>query len=240
MTRNAMKSAPATAATAAADAVREARGILARWETTRQEAAAALAELQSGVGAEALADPQAALALPRQMQEQRDRIEIADRALDAQRSRVAAAESEYLLAEADLLERAVAAAAAALEQHEARTAELLRALEAHEGRYVPESEIAEFDSGALVRDGRVEYTMPRSRILRAELETAEKRVWILREMAAGRDPHPALRAQLSIVDGKWWGTGITLEELYPACVWGPDALVTAPAYDPAAAVATIV
>lgn len=209
-----------TAATRAADGVEAARELLARWEAEQSAAQAELESLQSRAGSEVLDDPDAAAGLARGMTELRDRIEIATKAVAAQRPRVVEAEAAWLLAEAELLEKPVAQARTALERHEARTAELLKVLAEHEGPFVPEHLlIVEQARNFGPASGSFSYEVPKSEILRDAVFAAERPVIVLREMAAGRDP-----AKLPQVQDQ------NPTDVYPACVWGPDALVKAPAY----------
>ena len=169
-------------------------------------------------GHEVLDDPEAAMRLPKLMQEQRDLIEIAARAIGAQRSRVAAAEREYLLGEADRLEGPVAAARAELDRHNARTYELLRMLEQHEGPFVPKREL-DLEIERTVSLGPRVIELTKSEVLGNRIAELGRPVFILRELADGRDP--------SAVVAGW---GLRSEDVYPVCVWGPDALIPAPAY----------
>lgn len=197
----------------ARDAVTSAREVLARWEAERAAATAELASLQSRAGSEVLDDPNAASTLPRLMTQLRDRSDIARRAIEAQQPRVVEAERAYLLAEADQLEQIAATARATLEKHEARTAELLRALEKHEGPFVPKALLD--DTVAIAGQERSWEHTP-GETLRKAVESAERPVLALREMAAGRNPmaHPDLRDHPA-------------SAVLPDCVTGPDALVRA-------------
>lgn len=187
-----------------------AQGLLARWEAEHAAAEAELASLQERAGVEVLDDPEAASTLPRDMSQLRDRIDIAERAVAAQGPRVKTAESAYLHAEADVLEQTVAVARGRLGEHQARTNELLALLREHEGAFEP------------AKGGR------RSQRLQAELAQAEIRVEILRRMAAGEDPEAWLQGQVHPSIGTV--AGLQPHDLYPSCVWGPEAVVRAPAY----------
>lgn len=188
---------------------------LQRLETEKARAETELAALEQRSGLEVLDDETAGPRIIREMRELRDRIELASRAIVAQRPRVKAAESAYLSAEADALERPVVAAKAALQRHEERTAALLRQLEEHECPYV-----SEFD---YVMDGRGTggprtFTTPKSWKLRDAVTRAEQPVKILRAMAAGEEPVVELLK------------GQTPADVYPPAVWGPSAVVPAAAY----------
>lgn len=206
-----------------AAAVHQAREVLARWEA---ELAAVTAELQSvrdRAGGEVLDDPDAAERLPRVIGDLTARVDIAERAIRAQRPRVVDAERAYLLSEADKLRPAVKRAEGALQRHHERTTELLRQLEEHEGRFVPESALIEErwshrSTGRYV-GGDDSYDLPKSAALEDVLASARRPVLLLEELAAGRDPmlHPDLRDCVP-------------HQVFPACVWGPDALVPCPMY----------
>lgn len=211
-----------TAVEKAAEAVRAERAKLEQWTAEEAAARAALASLQGHTGEEVLDNPDAAANLARAMQEQRDRIDIAGRAIEAQRGRVGAAETAYLHAEARVLEEPVKRLQAKLDEHNGRTAELLKMLEEHEGRFVPENDFFQEEwrrDGSIQRGEVRQLTIPASEILADELARARRPLLVLQELAGGRDPgsHPDL-------------LGLAPADYYPACVWGPDALVPAPAY----------
>lgn len=190
--------------------VDEQRARLAQVDAERMAAEAELDSMQTRVGVEALDNPASAGQAVRSLQELRDRIFIAGKAIEAQEPRVRAAEVAYLEAEAAALEQRATVARRALEQHTARTSELLGLLESHEGRFVPEHLlIVERTRG--VAGGDVSWAIPKSQMLAAELEAAERPVRILRALAAGEDPQERV-------------------EFYPACVASEDAVVKAPAY----------
>jgi hypothetical protein len=69
---------------------------------------------------------------------------------------------------------------------------------------------------------------PKSRTLRGAVEIARAQAAIVRDVKAGVDPAVGLSQFVSIVDGTV--AGVRVNELYPPCVWGPDAIVPAPAY----------
>lgn len=192
---------------------------LARWEAEKAAAEAELASLQARSGEEVLDDETAAQRLTTAMHELRDRAEIAGRAIAAQQPRVKAAERAYLEAEADELEKPLIEARAAVTRHQARTNELLRLLREHEGPFVPEEELRDAIPSGVAWVGR-EFSdeVPKSRLLAMAVEEAERPVAILRAMAEGREPNITLNS------------GETPADVYPACVWGPGAVVPAPAY----------
>ena len=153
--------------------------------------------------------------------------------------RVTLAERAYLAAEADVLEQAAAAAKTVLDEHEKRTAELLAELEKHDGIYVPAAELAAARRTPTSPPwvGRL-WTRPRGDALREDVARAETRVWIVRGLAAGRDPHAELVSRASLNDSTVHG--LPIPELYPECAWGPDALVPAPAYQRQTEVAAVI
>lgn len=214
--------------TKAREVVEAARTLLAQWEASKAAAEAELESLQQRAGSEVLDDPEAASTLPRVMQQLRDQVDIAARAIEAQRPRVKAAEAAFLEAEADALEAPAKRAREALAKHDVRTQELLGQLAQHEGPYVPEQLLLDARERPLAAGETREIKLTRGQVLRQESLIAEKKVWVLRELAAGRDPHPHLMREGSIVDGRW--AGLDLADLYAPCVWGPDAVVPAPQY----------
>lgn len=213
----------------------EQRATLARLEADTAAAQSALAALQEGAGAAVLDDPEAAGRLAREMQELRDRIDMTGRAVEAQRPRVSAAEAAYLLAEADTLDKAAERPHQALQRHQDRTAELLRQLEEHEGRYVPEHLLIEEQLRHSADRFNQSWELPKSDTLETAVLEAELPGMLLREMAAGNDPQALLDRRVG-ADGRI--AGRLPREYYPDCVWGPDAVVPAPAYLRAAETAT--
>lgn len=198
-------------------AVEQAREVLARWEAELAAATAELESVRDRAGGEVLDDPKAAERLPRVIGDLTARVDIAERAIRAQRPRVGAAERAYLLSEADKLRPAVKRAEGALVRHHEKTAELLRELEEHEGPFVPKA-LLDFEQD-LHRPGPKVYDRTRSELLEDELAAARRPVLVLEELAAGRDPmlHPDLRDCVP-------------DQVHPGCVWGPDALVPCERY----------
>lgn len=216
---------PAEVARRDLDAQRET---LARWGAQVAATEAELASLQQRAGEEVLDDPNAAGVLARSMQGLRDQLDIARRAVAAQGPRVQRAEAAYLNAEADLLEAVAVDARKKLEAHQTRTAGLLAQLAEHEGVFVPEVQLIDALRSGNVLGTPTEWATPKSEPLEDAAHLAGLRVQILREMAAGRDPAPLLQAQASRRDSTV--CGLSIPELYPPCVWGPEAVVPAPAY----------
>lgn len=208
----------------------EQRARLAQLEQDQAAAEAELATLQAGAG-DAVLDAadvaDAAGKLARAMQELRDRIDMTGRAAVVQRTRVTQAESAYLLAEADLLDQAAEEPRATLRRHQERTNALLEQLAEHECPYVPEHLLIDERSRHTTDRYDISWQRPKSEVLEDQVQAAELPVRILREMAADRDPAKLLQ-EAAGVEGR---VGLKRpEEFYPACVWGPHALVPAPAY----------
>jgi hypothetical protein len=210
--------------------VESARAKLDELEAARMAAEGELGALQEGAGDQVLDDPSAAARVVASMAELRAKIDLSTRAITAQHLRIESARLAYFAAAAEGLEAAVEQAREALEKHNKTTARLLKQLESHEGEYVPAEVVANLQrSDARGYDAQPRTRRaPTSRTLQRDVAVAEKRVWVMRELAAGRDPHPTLQAQASVYDGTWDGTPI--ESLYTAGTWGPGAVVPAPAY----------
>lgn len=219
-TRQPVKASPVDVVAAARERVVVQRRTRADLASGIVSAEAALEELDARSAAVVLDDPSSAVSLAVELAQRRDQLRLLRGAVSKQDERVAAAEREYLLAEAAVLEPAVARAQAVLDRHEARTAELLRLLEEHDGPYVPEIDLvlATWDPTPGVPSS-VTYTAPKSRALVEAVEAARLPIRILAVLADGGDP-----GSLSELAGQ------VDEAAYPACVWGPAALVPAPAW----------
>lgn len=198
---------------------------VARWEVEKLAAEQELASLQERAGEEVLADASAAGRLPRMMQELRDRVDIAERALGAAQPRLDEARRATLLAEADEWDVEVGKRRKALERHVVKIDELLVALRELDG--VAYGLVVE-DVDLIPAGGTRVITASKREQLEVELVRAELTAHVLREVAAGRDPRAELQAKGSIVDGTVHG--LPAREYYPSSVWGPDAVVPAPAY----------
>lgn len=195
----------------------EARERVAKWQAEQAAAQAELDDLQSRVGAEVLADESAAGPLAASMAELRSRIEIAGGAVTAAQRLVTDAESAFLSAELAEYRKPVQAARQALARHQERTRELLDLLEEHEGRYVPEIKLI-LATHDVEKQGALTLPNLKSAALERAVEEAERPVYVLTEMLAGRDPRP---------DPSWGANGW---EFFPASVWGTEAVVPAPAW----------
>lgn len=201
-----------TAVQRAADEVRRQRAKLIDLEAQSQSCERDLVALQARAGDAVLDDESgdAVLQISKAIGEHRDRAQVLGSAIAAQKPRIEAAERAYLNAEADEYEKPLTEARANLARHETMTAGLLRQLEEHEGRFVAEVQHLEtLSSGE--RHG-LNFGTPKSWALQEAVEAAEQPVEILRSLARGETPTtPA---------GDTW----------PRCVWGPTALIPAPAY----------
>jgi hypothetical protein len=218
----------------AAGEVRKQRERLAQLVAEKVATEAEALSLQRRAGDEVRDDETgtAAARLARSLGDMRARVEILGQAIAAQEPRVKAAERAYLEAEAEEAEKPLAAARAALTRHQARTNELLRLLEEHEGRFISEAQHIDELRWAERRHTETahepgmpgigpvldSFEAPKSWAMQGVVEEAQRSVGILRALAEGREPRVVL------------GDGQTLADVYPSCVWGPDALVPAPAY----------
>lgn len=212
---------------AAEVAVHEARAVLAQWAAREVEATDELARVEATSGEAYLSDPAALEEVPKLLRELRDRIGIAQTAQQAQGPRVREAESAWLAAQADLHEVPVLEIEARLEAHNAKTERLLAALVKHDGPYVTEQELARVrnDLRPYVAGLPDSWTIPTSEVISNEAREGRRDVWVLRELAAGRDP-------LAPQAGAWWGatSDVPAHEFFPACVWSPDSLVPVALY----------
>lgn len=214
-----------TAREQALEQVVEHQGTVARWEAEKLTAEQELRSLQQRAGEEVLADESAASRLPKLMQELRDRADIAERALEAARPRLQAAQVAALLAEADEWDAEAGRRRKALERHVAKIDEHLAALRELDG--VEYGLIVE-DHEHIPAGARIVVQASKREHLETEVDRAELTAHVLREIAAGRDPSAELRAKSSVVDGSV--LGLPVQDFYPASVWGPDAVLPAPAY----------
>lgn len=220
-TKNQAEAAIAAAATQVVDA----RECLARWQANLAGARDELGAAEAVSGDELLDDTAKAAAWPVRVREARDAVEVAARAVSAQEPRVRAAEAAWCRAHAVLLAIAeVAPARKALEQHEARTQELLALLEDHDGPYVPQIELTRarrslgYDGGStggLVR-------VPKSVALQIAVARAKVRHQVLAVMSDGVDP-------AGVVTARQYPEAVTEDECYPDCVRA-GGLVPAPVF----------
>lgn len=228
-----MSAAAATTTTreTAAAEVRTHLDTVTEWQARQIAAEAELESLQDRAGGEVLADESAADRLPKAMQELRDRIDIAARAAAAAAEKLHAARVRVLLLDAEAFDAEAERCRHSLAQHEQTTAELVAALAEHEGRFISVQEASAYQgSPGVTEDHHLLQGAPalKSVGLQQALRRAELRAFVCRTVAAGGDPHDELARERSMVNGKI--AGVMLEDLYPASVWGPDAIVAAPAY----------
>lgn len=209
----------------ALERVAEHQATVARWEAEKLTAEQELASLQDRAGEEVLADESAAARLPKAMQELRDRVDIAERALAVAGPRLDEARRAVLLAEAEEWDAEVAKRRKALERHVAKIDELLAALLEHDG----------VEYGMVVDDpdhvpaGSVRTVIvPKRQQLETKVLQAELTAHVLRELAAGGDPETELRAKGNIINGDVYG--LPARAYYTPSTWGPEAVLPAPAY----------
>lgn len=184
-----------------------------KWAARKSAAEQELASLQDRAGAEVLADESAAVGLTKTMGELRDEIDIASKALAAVQPLYDHAAREAVVAEAAEWGAEAAKRQKALGVHVAGIDRLLGELLEHDG--VP--------YGALPR-----HPGSKRHHLELEVDRAKLTAFVLREVAEGRDPGVELQARASVMDGTIYG--LDAREYYPASVWGPDAVLPAPAY----------
>lgn len=209
----------------AAAAVLAERATLAEWQGRLEDARSDLDATSGKAGAALLANPGAEVELAGRLTQVKERVGLIEQAIAAQQPRVLLAESRYLAAQAAAHEAAVVEARAALDEHQAKTQRLLKALEQHEGEYVSRASVIESAIASGADASGVSWREPKSHALQRALFTARLHVAVLQEMAAGRDPAD-LRTQ-----PEWRKPGCFADnqnlDFYPACVVGPDALVLA-------------
>jgi len=223
---------PASVAADATAAVVEAREVLAQWRKRLADAEGEVAAAEAVSGDELLDDPQRAATWPAHLRELRDQVEVTGRSVAAQEQRVRAAEQQWLAAAAVVLEvDELVPARKALAAHQARTGELLAALEEHDGPYVPQIELAraQRSSSHVIDTGAVPAWLPKSHRLQVQLARAEVRHAVVAAMAKGEDP-------TVLVVGRPHASEISETDCYPDVV-GPAGLAPAPVYASRAAAA---
>lgn len=210
------------------------RAVVARWEAEKAASTAELESLQERAGEEVLANESAAISLPRSMQELRDRIDIASRAAAAASPKLEAAARVAVLAEADEWGAEQARRQVLLDAHEAKEQKLLGALQEFTG---VDWEVKREDRNLAETGPRV-IKRSTSEPLLADVRRAERTAWCLREIADGRDPHAELGVPF---EGRWFQgviAGPDARDFYTDSVWGPQAILPAPAYVRAQAAGT--
>ena len=211
---------------AAVAEVRRWESTIVDWRTRRGVAVAALEKAQAETGERILEDPARSAKLAGEIRDARDGIGIADKAIEAAQLKLNAARVAVLELEASRLDRSAEMKRTELDAHNKRTVELLDQLEAHECTYVPERQWvrALSDAGRPLPES---WSAPRSLELEQAVEQEATRADVLRDVAAGVDPAVRLR---ELADVSSTVHGLAIEELYPPVVWGPDAVLPAPAF----------
>ena len=208
--------------------VRRWEDALATWLSKRSTAEAALAQAESTSGEDVLENPTLVAKTAADMRSIRDEIELASKAADAARTRLDHARVVVLEREAQRFDQAAAAVDKKLATHREKTSELLAALEAHEGVFVPQVELMqEKRASGTIHDGE-EWSFLKSDDMANEAEQERMRAAVIRDVAAGVDPRIRMRESENIVDSSV--LGVRPEDLYPSCVWGPGALIPAPLF----------
>lgn len=167
---------------------------LAKWTDERGRALAELERLQGSAGAAVLDDEGAAVRLPREMQEARDRADIAERAIAAVGPKLQAAREVVVMSEADELGGPIAEARREVEAFDAKTARLLDALVKHTG--TPWEQLTpQMQSDRFFALGRGGSFQPEGSLadgeLRSRLAVLELRQQVLRAAAAGQNVRAA-------------------------------------------------
>jgi hypothetical protein len=211
--------------------VEKHRAAAARWQAEQAAAEAELEDLQRRAGEEVLADESAAARLPGQMQALRDRLDIATRAVAAAEPQLHEACVAVLLAEAVEWDAELGRRQALLDEHDGRRAKLLKALEDFTGQAWAVKD--PMDTPATSRGPVTTMPAPTRHPLAEAVETAERTAFVLREVAAGRDPHPKLTEMVGVFRPP------DVRMYYTPTTWGPDAVIPAPAYQRSAAQGTV-
>jgi len=197
---------------------------LTDWERKRDDAQARLTATKTVIGAEVLDDP---AAVTKKAQAARDDIEAADAAIRAVSVELEAARTEALEAAAATFDREADRLQRELDAHRAVTDDLLSKLEDHECRFVPERDWARLrlEAGRSVPvDG---WSSPRSEGLALLVERESLKAAVIRDVVAGVDPAVRLRDLAGIESTVY---GLPLDDYYAPCVWGPAAVLPAPAF----------
>jgi len=196
-----------------------------RWGARKLAAEQELESLKARAGAEVLADENAAGRLTKAMGQLRDEADIATRAVDAAQPLLDEARRAAVLAEADEWDAEATKRRRALERHVAKIDQLLEQLRELDG---VEYGLVNQEPEHVYAGTTHELAVSVREQLEVEVDRAELTAHVLREVAAGRDPSAELRARADVVNGNVYG--LAPREYYPASVWGPDAVLPAPAY----------
>ena len=216
--------------TAAVREVRAAKESAARWAADVDLLEGQLGVLQAGAGEAALADPKRAESLPGELRDVEGKLDVARRTTATAEAKLRTVQAEALEIAAQGHDADAAKSGQALNLHHERTAELLAALEEHEGHYIPAAESRSHATETVALTGQVVRTWeaPKSVALFREVKRSELRAAILRDMAAGIDPAGRISNAMNTHDGTVYG--LSPAEIYPPEVWGPDAIVPATQY----------
>lgn len=202
---------------------------IAKWSAERERAESELERIRASSGDEVLEAPERGAELSKTMQQLRDEIEIAANAINAATPKLDAARVAVLEADAVTYERRAEEFRAEYDAHRAKTDALLAELEEHECRFVPEEDWARAERWAGNVDVDLEsWSVPRSGELFLKVERELAKAAVLRDVAAGVDPAARLDGLADAVTGTVLGG--KRAELYPPAVWGPEAVIPAPAF----------
>lgn len=177
----------------------------ARWEAEAASSEAEINGIRARMGEAVLADEDQAGILSTKVRDLHDRVDVAKRAAAAAAPKVRQARSAVLMFDADIADRNVAERQKMLTSHTTKTAKLLKQLEDHEGRFVP-------DGASLTKSRELEWDVARAQLLSD----------VLRDVAAGEDP------MHRFTDGT--ALGMPLAEFLPPALWGPSAVAPLPTY----------
>lgn len=198
-----------------------------QWRDRLAGARSELAEAESTSGEAVVDNPSLVSKVSKRMQAARDEIELAGHAQGAAEERLEQARRRVLEFDALQFDRVADRLKGELVKHRARTDELLAQLDEHEGVYVPEWRWARAARDARSADAPDEWSSPRSESLAEALERERMCAHVLRDVAAGVDPSGRLREAAGAGSLVF---GVPVVELYPSAVWGPDAVIPAPAF----------
>lgn len=159
---------------------------LARWQAESAAKRAELADLESRLGDDVLADESAAVRLTRQVADLRAALDTADRTAASAAQRLATARADVDRARAvELREQAAELRAQASKRAEV-TAKLLAQLRAHEGTdFVPFE--PKRDAVALAAAGKITWTRPHTEVILTQAAALEADAAALDEKVAEQD-----------------------------------------------------
>ncbi|MEJ7633853.1 hypothetical protein [Aeromicrobium sp.] len=207
----------------------------ARWEAEAIACAAEGEGIRSRMGQTVLADEAQAAVLSTRLRELSDRRDIARQTAAAAAPHLTAARSEVLEHDACGFDTEAEVLEQILRTHRAKTAKLLAQLERHEGVFVHERRAAIGMDGLL----DVKGDLPQSHELEQRVFQARTKAGVLRDLAEGHDPtaqvylhDPGPDGRLTrLADVHGLVHGLPQSDYFTASVWGPGAVVPAPAYE---------